>query len=267
MSLTRLLFKIRETRIGGATYRNLRNLFQGPGWGGFHRDAIYRHLVLDLLGAFPFTSFVETGTYHGYSTELVASTYPNLPTYSSEGVQKTYETALRYLKKFPNIRLANASSDQWIEGLLKTGELGQMPLFYLDAHWQSYWPLRTELTHISQSGLKAVIVIDDFEVPGHPEFGFDIDGGAEQTAGEKCNLDYIRPSLGRQNQYKAFFPKYTSADAFGKNRMGQLRGQIAIFQNMNAEYEAAQKLPLIQKYYSTFGDISPDNVTAPTTNQ
>ncbi len=258
MSVKRLLFKIRETRLAGSAYRNLRNLFQGPGWGGFHRDAIYRHLVLDLLGAFPFTSFVETGTYHGYSTELVASTYPNLPTYSSEGVQSTYETARRFLKKFPNIRLAHASSDEWIAGHLKTGEFGQMPLFYLDAHWQSYWPLRTELTHISSSALKCVIVIDDFEIPGHPEFGFDIDGGGEKIAGEKCNLDYIKPSLGSQNQYKVLFPKYTSDDAFGKGRTGQLRGQIAIFQNMNAEYETALKLPLISKHYTAYGAVATD---------
>src|SRR5215212_6161222 len=140
MNLTKLMFRIRDNPAVGAAYRSLRNVTQGRGWGGFHRDAIYRGLALDLLVAFEFTSFVETGTYRGYTTELIASRFPKLPTYSSEVVQSTYDTAVRTLKRYPNIRLSRSSSDEWIGGLLKTGELGEMPFFYLDAHWETYWP-------------------------------------------------------------------------------------------------------------------------------
>ena len=250
-----VLNRLRSNRLVGAAYRNLRTLAQGPGWGGFHRDPIYGGAALDLLGAFGFTSFVETGTFRGYTTELVASRFPKLPTYSVEVMPETYETARRFLKKYPNIRMSLGTSDGWIAGLLKTGELGAKPLFYLDAHWQTYWPLRAELKHISDAGLPTVVVIDDFEVPGHPQFGFDIDGGGEQIAGEKCNLDYIRPSLGASNSYRAIFPKYAHADAFSQ-KPGLLRGHVLLFQNMDDAYEAALKRPHFQKHYTGHGPLA-----------
>jgi hypothetical protein len=255
MSLRQLLFKVRSNPFVGSVYRSVRNLAQGPGWGGFHRDPIYGGLVLDLLSAFKFTSFVETGTFRGYTTELIATRHPELTVYSSEVVQSTYDAAHRALKKYPNIKLSLKNSDEWIAELLKTGELGAQPFFFLDAHWQTYWPLRAELRHISDAGIKAVSVIDDFEVPGRPDFGFDVDGGGQLTAGEKCNLDYIRPSLGAQNRYKALFPKYAYADAFGQSKVGALRGHIVLFQNMDEEYAAALSRPFVQKHYQPHGDV------------
>jgi predicted O-methyltransferase YrrM len=70
-------------------YRRLRNVMHGPGWGGFHGDRVYREIMLELLRAFPFTSFVETGTSRGYSTELVASRVPALPVFTSEVLEST----------------------------------------------------------------------------------------------------------------------------------------------------------------------------------
>src|SRR5437868_2972698 len=148
-----LIHRMRRTKLAGSLYRRLRTLVQGPGWGGFHRDRIYRGLMLDLLEAFGFTSFVETGTYHGYSTELVASTYPKLPVYTSEVMQETYDASRRFLNRYKNIQMSLGSSDDWVGGLLKSGAAGAMPLFFLDAHWQTYWPLRAELRHISQAGI------------------------------------------------------------------------------------------------------------------
>ena len=248
--------RLRRIRLLGDAYRRVRTLAQGPGWGGFHRDPIYRGLVLDLLNAFPFTSFVETGTFHGYSTELVASRFPALPTYSAEVVQSTYDEAHKFLRKYPNLHLARASSDEWVAGLLKSGQTGAMPFFYLDAHWQTYWPLRAELRHIADAAVKAVVVIDDFEVPGRPDFGFDIDGGGERTAGHPCNLEYVRPSLAPANRYRALFPKYAHRDAFG-DKPGAFRGHVVLFQNMDEEYEAALRLPHLARHYEAHGVVEP----------
>lgn len=255
MGFTQFLFKVRSNRFVGSVYRSLRNMTQGPGWGGFHRDRVYGGMVLDLLSAFKFSSFVETGTYRGYTTELIAARHPELTVYSSEVVQETYDAARRALRKYSNIKLSLKNSDAWIAELLKSGEIGGMPFFFLDAHWQTYWPLRGELRHIAEAGIKTVIVIDDFEVPGRTDFGYDIDGGGEVTVGEKCNLDYIRPSLMGQNSFKAMFPKYTYADAFGQSKVGTLRGHIVLFQNMDQEYAAAMERPFVQKHYQGYGDV------------
>src|SRR5438067_4390212 len=133
MGLTQFLFKVRSNRLVGSMYRSVRNMAQGPGWGGFHRDRIYGGVVLDLLGAFKFSSFVETGTYRGYTTELIAARHPELTVHSSEVVQSTYDAAVRALRKYPNIKLSLKNSDVWIEELLKSGQLGAMPLFFVDA--------------------------------------------------------------------------------------------------------------------------------------
>jgi hypothetical protein len=143
-----------------------------------------------------------------------------------------------------------------VKKLLDENKLGPRPLFYLDAHWQSYWPLRDELKHIGASGLPATIVIDDFEVPGQPQFGFDVDGGGEITEGLKCNLDYIRQALSPVRTYNAAFPRYSIRDAFAKGS-GPLRGHVVLFQDMPEEYRAFLDRPLAKQHYFSQAEIAP----------
>jgi hypothetical protein len=254
--MNKLLQKLRDTRLADAAYRGLRNRMYGPGWGGFHRDRVYQALVLDLLAAYDFSAFVETGTYRGYSTELVASRFPRLPVFTTEIVEPTYARSKRFLDRYPNITAILGSSDEVVKKLLDEKKFGPRPMFYLDAHWQSYWPLRKELEAIGRSGLPAIIVIDDFEVPGRSQFGYDVDGGGDVTAGQKCNLDYIAPALAPARSYRAAFPRYAPGDAFASGA-GLLRGHIVLFQDMDAQYEDFLKRPLAQKHYAGHGVVQP----------
>ena len=242
------VLQLRNTRLVDTLYRRTRDLLYGRGWGAFHRDRIYRSLMLDLLDTFAFTSFVETGTYRGYSSELVAVRHPRLPVFTVEVVESTYRRSARALKRYRNVTALLGTSNEAVRRLIAEGKVGEMPLYYLDAHWQSYWPLRDELRAISAAGGKAVIVIDDFEVPGEPQFGFDLDGGGDPTHGEKCNLDYIRPALSSPNVYRAIFPRYAVADAFASGG-GPLRGHVVLFQNMSEEFERYLDRPLPRSYY------------------
>jgi hypothetical protein len=256
---------LRRNRLAVSAFRSWNNLLHGKGAGGFHRDAMYRGVMLELLKAFPFTSFVETGTYHGYSTELVAIHHPNLPIFTSEVVENTYYIARAALKKYPNIHQTLGSSNEFIEKLVKDPAIGAFPLFFLDAHWYKYWPLRDELRHIGNAKLKCVIVIDDFEVPGQPQFEFDVDGGAKQGAGENCNLGYIQPALVPGNTFHCIFPKYNRLDAFGASsnpKRDRLRGHPVIFQNAAAEYEAFLKRPFVQQHYFAHGALTPNHELA-----
>ena len=203
----------------------------------------------------PFTSFVETGTYRWYSTELIASRFPKLPVFTVEVVPATYDRSRRFLGRYPNVTTMLGSSDDVVKQLLDEHKAGDLPLFYLDAHWQQYWPLRKELAHIGAAAGRAVIVIDDFEVPGNDRFGYDIDGGGDVTAGEKCNLAYIRPALNPDREYHALFPKYSMADAFGPGKTGALRGHVVLFQNLPAEYEAFLRRPLVREHYCGHGQL------------
>ena len=258
-SLSRAVVKSKSRPVvwWGAALRRIRDLRYGAGWGAFHCDAIYRQLMLALLSAFHFTTFVETGTSRGYSTELVALHQPQLPIQTIEVVPATYELAKRSLARYPNISQHFGNSGDWIRDMIREHRFGNFPLFFLDAHWQRYWPLRDELRHLAEDRLRTVIVIDDFEVPGHPEFGFDIDGGAEVQEGEKCNLDYVRPALGPPNSYHAIFPKYSRPDAKLTSRRGAFRGHVVLFQNTPDDYEAFSRRPFVQKYYSPVGRVLP----------
>ncbi len=237
--------------------RRVRNALSGPGWGAFHHDAIYQGLIIDLIGALNPSSFVETGTFRGYSTELIAVKYPQLPIFTCEVVKASYQLASAALERYPNVKSYLGSSDEWIGGLLDQKQVGGFPIFFLDAHWQHYWPLRAELERIGKSGIKSVIVIDDFEVPAQEQFGFDIDGGGELVAGLKCNLAYIAPSLAPSARYQAIFPKYSHQDAFGGAKEGMLRGHIVLFQNAPEAYETFIARPFCTSYYLGHGNLQP----------
>ena len=124
--------------------RKFRNLVIGPDWNAFHRDQIYRALMLELLKALPVTSFVETGTWRGDSTQLVALQYPKLPIFTSEVVEATYKLAQTVLKKYLNVTQDLGTSNDFVGRIIAEKKVGDLPLFFLDAHWQNYWPLRTE---------------------------------------------------------------------------------------------------------------------------
>lgn len=229
--------------------RRFRNISIGPDWNAFHRDQIYRALMLEVLAAMPVSSFVETGTWRGDSTQMIARRYPKLPIYTSEVVKETFERARAVLKKYPNVTQDLGSSDAFVQKLIADKRIGDRPFFFLDAHWQTYWPLRNELRHISEARLSAVMVIDDFEVPGYPDFAYDVDGGGERTEGQKCNLDYIRPSLSPQNTYRVLFPKYDLKLAYPKGEGSEMRGHVALFQNRDADFEQFVQRPTIREHY------------------
>ncbi|HEY3932572.1 MAG TPA: hypothetical protein VGM58_09420 [Verrucomicrobiae bacterium] len=253
----RLAKRLEQNTWLAAGLRRTRGWLYGEGWGAFHCDLIYRRLMLDLLDAFHFTAFVETGTCRGYSTEFIASHHRQLPVFTSEVVQSSYELSKDALSKYLNVTPHLGNSSDWIGDMLSKRKFGDFPLFFLDAHWQRYWPLRDELRHIANAKLRTVIVIDDFEVPGHPQFGYDIDGGSDVVEGEKCNLDYIRPSFLSTNTYHAIFPKYSRQDAKISSRHGAVRGHVILFQNASAEYETCRHRPLIQEYYNPVGQLVP----------
>jgi hypothetical protein len=74
-----------------------------------------------------------------------------------------------------------------------------------------FFDVREECALILQSHLPAVIMIDDFEVPGDPGYGFDDYGAGRQLA-----LPYLAP-LGAP-ELTAFFPAVPSGQETGARR-------------------------------------------------
>ena len=139
--------------------RHIRNFFPygGPMNGQTARAEIVRELI-EYCGV---ERIIETGTFRGTTTEWFAGF--DLPVLSFEVMPRFAAFSRKRLKDFPKVRIEISNS---VDGLKQiTDDLSKVTLFYLDAHWYDYLPLRDEYLLIREKFPKAVIVIDDFKVP------------------------------------------------------------------------------------------------------
>jgi hypothetical protein len=143
-------------------------------WGGPMNGQLGRQqLIRELLKFANVDAVVETGTYRGTTTEFLWH-LTGRPVYSVECERRFYEYARRRFCWNSHIHLSLADSRAYLRQLAQDHTVPkQNVLFYLDAHWGSHLPLQQELTTIVQEWQDPIIVIDDFEVPGDPGYGFD----------------------------------------------------------------------------------------------
>ena len=209
----------------------------------FHGDRILQNLICEIISCLPVTSFVETGTYYGDSTAYVAGRWRKIKVFTSE-INNSFVLISRFrLRNFNNVEIFMLSSEKFVRGLLNQRRLGNLPLFFLDAHGYSYWPLEDEMDAICSSGLPAIIIIDDFKVPRRSEFGFD---ARDQRV---CALDLIKPKMTRKNLYNVLFPHYTKEDAFPNGNVDPLRGYIVLFQNLKENFEKFKQRSFVSQNY------------------
>jgi hypothetical protein len=231
-----------------------------PGSRGFHGDRVLRKFVKTLLERHSISAFVETGTSKGETTAFVAQLRRSLPVYTCEVHPPTFRETAERLTAFPNIEMRESSSPDFLQGLTAKTPLGNLPLFWLDAHWYEFWPLRDELSIITGQLGSAVILIDDFEIPGRPQFGYDTTnqyhGRATTEAPIKCNLDYIKDALDPRHTYNVIFPKYPRHAAFPFWDDGAMRGYPAIVMDAPALADSLLQDPFFESRYERYSDFS-----------
>lgn len=151
----------------------------------FNGDTLLSARITKLIKDKQVALVVETGTYHGVTTEMLATVAPQVVTVESNPAYRT--EALARLEGHLNIDSRLGHSPHIIRDipLPKDGQV----LFFLDAHWGYDWPLLDELRQIKRRDLKPLILIHDFKVPGRPEFGYDVYGR------NSCEWDYVRDSV------------------------------------------------------------------------
>lgn len=204
------------------------------------------------------TTFVETGTYQGETVSLVSQWFSELwpeefGTVSHLGVVQDekgpnpWNTRITFpifarmgtgARQIYSIELDNARAERVgarylgnscvhiIEGSSETvlrnvveaeGDLHRC-FFYLDAHWNDYWPLKDELEQI-QRLKKFICVIDDFHVPFTLGWGYDVHGGVE------CGWGLIWPFVD-SNNISAYYPLRSNRDN---------RGWVLLFKGYSKE--------------------------------
>lgn len=119
------------------------------------------------------TVVVETGTHRGATARYLART-TGLPVYTVEVDAPTYRRARRRLRHVANVHPQLGDSRSFLRDLPHAGVPDTATaLFYLDAHWWTDLPLLEELKIIEQTWRDWVAIVDDFEVPDDPAYGYD----------------------------------------------------------------------------------------------
>jgi len=134
--------------------------------------------VINLCDDFKPTVCIETGTYRG-STTILLATLASRFTYSIEINNKIYLQAKARLQNLDQkIQLINGDSAEEIEILLKNlSPIENQLLVYLDAHWGEILPIQDEIKVLCNWGGKFLAIIDDFCIPTDSGFSFDVYSG------------------------------------------------------------------------------------------
>jgi predicted O-methyltransferase YrrM len=205
-------------RLLGPTALGMIDYFRFPDrgdvWGGpFNGQpkrcelfaTLIRHLALDAI--------VETGTHLGATTQFLADT--GLPIFSIEADERCYGFARARLWRRRNVRLFLGDSRDFLRILFEMPKLSlsaATPLFYLDAHWKDDLPLLQEIEIIFSRCAKAIVMIDDFEVPFDAGYGYDSYGG------DKALRPTYIASVISKHDLEALYPSTPSSFEGGMRR-------------------------------------------------
>jgi hypothetical protein len=178
----------------------------------FNGQARRKQLFKEIVVAVRPEVFVETGTQYGMTTEFLAEF--GKPVFTVEEQPRTYGFAKARLRRRRNVTLVRGDSRaalrRWIGGPLRS--LQGTVLFYLDAHWGDDLPLAEELEIIFNRCHAAVVMIDDFQVPLDPTYGYDDFG-----SGKILNFDYIAPTVSAY-ELAGFYPATPAREESGARR-------------------------------------------------
>jgi hypothetical protein len=162
-----------------------------------------------IIFALEIRKIIETGTFRGTTTEWFSQF--GLPVETVEVNQRYFVFAKARLRKFKNVNVSLNSSVEFLKTLARNDVKNDTYLFYLDAHWEKYLPLREELELIFNSIPRAVVLVDDFKVDDDSGYGFD-------SYSPEMTLDLVHVSNSHLPNLFAFFPSTKAIQETGMRR-------------------------------------------------
>ena len=182
-------------------------------WGGpCNGQRARQSLVREIIGAIRPTRIIETGTYRGTTTAWLREV-GQVPVITIENSRWFWGYSTYRFRADSNVSVRRGDSRKVLASLTKNGRLADTPtFFYLDAHWEADLPLREELEIIFSACSRAVVMIDDFQVPGDPGYAYD-----DYGRGKALTLEYTRP-VAERFDLAIFFPAAASAEETGARR-------------------------------------------------
>jgi hypothetical protein len=176
--------------------------------GPMNGQAGRQQIIRDLIRSVTFEQIIETGTFRGATTEFLAMV-TGAPVATVELVDRYRLFAEARLAGFPGVEVCSGDSRTLLRRLSLT-KGNSRTLFYLDAHWELDLPLAEELQIIAGAWSQAVIVIDDFEVPDDPGYGFD-----DYGSGKSLTAAYLPADI---RDWKLYYPVVASSAETGARR-------------------------------------------------
>ena len=183
----------------------IRSPALGAGWGPFNGQTARQALFVNIIVNIQPHAIVETGTAYGATTELMSQT--GLPVFAVELHPRKYGFARARFWRKRNVKLLCGDSRTALH-LLFDGPLRALSnralFFYFDAHGNQDLPLAEEVEIVFGRCPLAVVLIDDFEVPSDPGYGYD-----DYGSGRALVLGYISQAISA-HQLRAFYPSTPS---------------------------------------------------------
>ncbi len=176
--------------------------------GAFNQDIFLAKRFLDLKEENSLDTVIETGTYHGVTTEWFANNFDNV--YTVECNETYYNEAKNRISGYSNVKNYLMDSPVFLERILSEIE-DENTIVFLDAHWYTN-PVLDELEAIRKSGKKPILAIHDFKVPDREDFGYDI----YPEQGIIYEWGWIEDRI--KSIYGEDFEKYYNEEAVGAKR-------------------------------------------------
>jgi predicted O-methyltransferase YrrM len=227
-------------KLLGEVMLGMLDYYRFPSWRApgkaFNDQRVRQQIFVEMLNHSHPEALVETGTFHGTTTEFMASITP-IPLFSVEYANRNYVFAKIRLRRFSNIELHCGDSRDYLRELMRTRRLPSGRIFfYLDAHWGEDLPLADEIELIFSSRPNAIVMIDDFQVPWDQGYGYDDYGPNKALVQE-----YIAPLVERY-QLAQFYPSVPSIQETGSKR-----GCVVLAKD-TAIIGFLREIPLLREY-------------------
>lgn len=235
-SLAKLMPPKLAARIDHLTHH--RKFFYPYNGGAMNGQTARAEIVRGLLEYCGIERIIETGTYRGTTTEWFGRF--GLPVLSAEAVERYAEFSRLRVRNLPNVQIHRKNSVDLLKEIVAAKDGLEKPtLFYLDAHWYDYLPLRDEYEIICEHFSHPIMVVDDFQVPDDPDYGFD-----DYGPGKALTLDYFTAN-GAAMPAHIFFP-VTKA----RWETGARRGCVVLTNDDALAETIERRVPLLRRWRS-----------------
>ena len=173
---------------------------------GFEGDTFMKSEFERLIAKHKIDLIIETGTFKGGTTNQLRKMVKEVITIEINS--EYFAEAKKNISDLTNVIMIHGSSPEVLDTILPAQSEKNIMLF-LDGHWLDNCPLLEELRIIAEHGIKPVIAIHDFYVPG-TNFGYD------SYNGQRFDFAYIINEVSAI--YKGGFHHHYNLQATGAKR-------------------------------------------------